>query len=54
MYKQPTEALLVYDVFYSLDTHQHVSPATAAIFKVMLQLQEHKGKNVASYVEVTT
>jgi len=31
----------VYDVFYSLYSHQHVSAATAAIFRVIL-LQEYK------------
>ena len=36
----------VYDVFYSLRSHQHVSAATAAIFRLMLLLQEHKRTNV--------
>jgi hypothetical protein len=31
----------VYDVFYSINSHQHVSAATAAIFRVIL-LQEYK------------
>jgi len=35
--------LIVYDVFYSLYAHQHVSNAMAAIFMVMLLLEEHKG-----------
>jgi len=26
----------VYDIFYTLNSHQHVSVATAAIFMVML------------------
>jgi len=47
----------VYDVFYSLNSHQHVSAAIAVIFRVMLlqeynsghlegdviQMQEYKG-----------
>jgi len=36
----------VYDVFYSLRSHQHVSAATAAIFRLMLLLQEYKRTNV--------
>ena len=31
----------VYDVFYSQYSRQHVSAAIAAIFKVMLLLQEY-------------
>jgi len=30
----------VYDVVYSLNSHQHVSATIAAIFRVMLLLQE--------------
>jgi len=33
----------VHDVFYSLYAHQHVLDTMAAIFSVMLLLQEHKG-----------
>jgi len=44
--------LNAYDVFYSLNSHQHVSPTTAAIFKVML-LQKYKGRNVVSRVVIT-
>jgi len=43
----------VYDVFYSLTSHQHVSAATEAIFSVMLLLQEYKGTNFISCVTVT-
>jgi len=32
----------VYDVFYSLHSHQHVSAAIAPIFRVMLLLHEYK------------
>jgi len=42
----------VYDVFYSLNFHQHVSAGIAAIFSVMLLLQEYKGTNVVSCVAV--
>jgi len=44
--------IVVYDVFYSLNSHQHVSAATAAIFKLMLLLQEYKDTNVVSCVAV--
>jgi len=40
----------VHDVFYS---HQHVSAAIAAIFMLMLLLQEHDGTNAVSCVAVT-
>ena len=43
----------VYDVFYSRNSHQHVSAANAAIFRVMLLLQEYKGTNVVSCVPFT-
>ena len=33
----------VFDVFYSLYAHQHVSATIAAIFRVVLLLQEYKG-----------
>jgi hypothetical protein len=42
-----------YDVFYSQCSHQIVSAATAAIFRVMLLLQQYKGTNVVSCVDVT-
>jgi len=42
----------IYDVFYSLYSHQHVSAVTAAIFRVMLLLQEYKCAHVISYVAV--
>jgi hypothetical protein len=47
-----------YDVFYTQWSHQHVSAAIAAIFKVilllLLLLRESKGTNVFSCVAVTT
>jgi len=43
----------VHDILYSQFSHQHVSAATAAIFRVIL-LQEHKGTNVVSCVVVNT
>jgi len=43
----------VYDVFYLLNFHQHVSASIAAIFSVMLLLQEYSGTNVVSCVAVT-
>jgi len=45
--------LNVYDVFYSLNSHQHVSATTTAIFRVVILLQEYKGTNVVSFVVVT-
>jgi len=42
--------LNVYDVVYSLNSHQHVSAGIVAIFRVMLLLQEYKGTNVVSCV----
>jgi hypothetical protein len=44
--------LNVYDIFYSLYSHQHVSPTTAAVFRVMLLLQENKGTNAVTFVTV--
>ena len=38
--------------FKVYDPHQHVSAAIAAIFTVMLLLQEHKRTNVVSCVAV--
>jgi len=43
----------VYDVFHSQCSHQHVSATIAAIFRVMLLLQEYKGTNVISCAAVT-
>jgi hypothetical protein len=43
----------VYDVYYSQRSHQHVSAAAAAIFRVMLLLQEYKRTNVVSCIAVT-
>jgi len=45
--------LNVYDVFYSLYSHPHVSAAIAAIIRVML-LQQYNGTDVISCVAVTT
>jgi hypothetical protein len=41
----------VYNVLYSLYSHQHVSAAVAAIFSVIL-LQQYNGTNVVSCVAV--
>jgi hypothetical protein len=43
----------VYDVFYSLCSHQRVSAATATIFRVMLLLQEYKSTIMVNFVAVT-
>jgi len=43
----------VYDVFYSLNSQRRVSAAIAAIFRVMLLLQQYKGTNVVTCVAVT-
>ena len=40
----------VFDVFYSQYSHQHVSTAIAASFRVMLLLQVYKGTDVVSCV----
>ena len=42
----------IYDVFYSLCSHQHVSAAIVAVFRVMFLLQEYKCTNVVSCVAV--
>jgi hypothetical protein len=42
----------VYDVFYSLNSHQHVSAGIPAIFKVMV-LQDYKRTNFVNCVAVT-
>jgi hypothetical protein len=39
--------------FYSLYSHQHVSAAIAAIFRVMLLLRQYKGTNVVGCVADT-
>ena len=44
----------VYDVFHSQFSCQHVSATIAAIFRVMLLLQEYKVTKVVSCVTVTT
>ena len=43
----------VYDVFYSLYSHEYVSAAIAAVFRVMILLQEYKVTNVLSCIAVT-
>jgi hypothetical protein len=43
----------VYDVFYSLHSHQHVWAVIAAIFRVMLLLQQYNGRNVVIRGAVT-
>jgi len=43
--------LNVHDVFYSLYSHQRVSPTTATISRVIL-LQEYKGNYVVRFVGV--
>jgi len=42
----------IYDVFYLLYSHKHVSAAIEAIFRVMILLQEYKGTIVISCVTV--
>jgi hypothetical protein len=43
----------IYDVFYPQNSHQHVSIGIAAIFRVMLLLQEHKRTNLVNGVTTT-
>ena len=43
----------IYDVFYILHSHQHVSADIEAIFKTMILLREYKGTNMVSCVAVT-
>jgi hypothetical protein len=53
IYKQPTKrTAYVYDVFYSLHSHQQVLSGIAAIFLVIL-LKGNKDTNVVSCVAVT-
>jgi hypothetical protein len=40
----------VYDVFYSLNSHQNVSATIAAIFRVLLLLREYEDTNVVIHV----
>jgi hypothetical protein len=42
----------IYGTFYSQFSQQHVSVAIAAIFRVTL-LQEYKGTNAVTYVDIT-
>ena len=44
--------LNVYDVFYSINSHQNVSAAFAAIFTVTLLLQKCKGTDVIACIAV--
>jgi len=41
------------DLFYSLNSHYHVSAAVAFMFRVMLFLQEYKNTDVVRCVAVT-
>ena len=43
----------VYDVFYSLYCHQHVSADIAAIFRVMSLLQKYGCTDVFNCVTIT-
>ena len=43
----------VYDVFYSQFSCQTVSTSISAIFMVVLLLQQYKGTNVTSCIDVT-
>ena len=43
----------VYNVFYSINCHQHVSAAIAAVFRVMLLLQEYEGTNAVRCNSIT-
>ena len=43
----------VYDVFNSLYSHQHVSAALAAVFRLMFLLKEYKGTDAVSCVAVS-
>jgi hypothetical protein len=43
----------VYDVFYSLNSDQHISAAAAPIFRVLLLLQEYRVINVVNLVSGT-
>jgi len=43
----------VYDVLYAQYSHQQVSAAIAAIFRVMLLSQEYNGTDMVSCVAVT-
>ena len=43
----------IYEVFYLPYSHQHVSAAIEAIFRVMILLQKYVGTNVVSCVTVT-
>ena len=42
----------IYNVFYSKCSHQHVSAAITAFFRVMLMLQKYKSTNVVNCVTV--
>jgi len=43
----------IYNVFYSLNSHQHVSVGTPAIFRAMLLLKEYEITNMIRCVAVT-
>jgi len=40
----------VYGVFYSQFSHQHISAAIAAIFRVILLLQKHTANHICTFV----
>jgi len=40
----------IYDILYSLNSHQNVSATIAAIFRILLLLQEYKDTNVVIHV----
>jgi hypothetical protein len=40
----------IYDVYYSQNSHQHVSTGIPAILRVMFLMQEHKTTNVVKRV----
>jgi hypothetical protein len=44
----------LYNVFYLLNSHQHVSVAILAIFRLMMLLEEYKSTNVVSCVSVAS
>ena len=43
----------IYNVFYSQCSHQHVLAAIAAIFSVILLVQEYKHTNLVYCVTIT-
>jgi len=43
---------MFYDVFYSKHSHQHISAAIAAIFRMIILLQEYKNTNLVKCLTV--